>query len=149
MPITQDRMIAVVREAFAMKVYAEGLRDDISNALRTSRDSDPNMTIAMIEGAILLRKEPDVSSIMLEARHYQVNSRKNEKSKERARLLRRTAGQREAPTAPKSLISSFVEPDVMKGLQEEYERFNKGEKKGPKAEGGKDPLDEKDILSGL
>lgn len=169
MPITQDRMIAVIREAFKLKLYAEGLKDDVNNAILGFQGGPAETLIDLIQGAMIFRQLPSTENLMIEARHYQMNSKKNIKMKERARRKRRGEGKEEYNTGPTALVKNPLETEALDKILADYAAFNRGEwgdptegleiakpgqkdrekPEGPKASGGKDPKDEKDILSGM
>lgn len=125
MPISQDRMLAVIKEGLRLRRYAESLRDEISGALRNARNgADAGMTLILIEGALAVNQLPNSDSILIEARHYQINARANSKRKEWARKKRREKGLSETNTAPSNLVKP-EDPDELDILSN-YQDFNKG-----------------------
>lgn len=135
MPITQDRMLSILTEGLRIRRESEALREEITSALRNARTgSDPTMALALIEGALALHPMPAADNLLVEARHYQVSRKRNEKNKEHMRNRRATGsgGNSPAPTlahstAPSSLIRPLEDQPISDELLAEFEAWNKGE----------------------
>lgn len=133
MPITQERMLSILTEGLRIRRESEALREEITSALRNARTgSDPTMALALIEGALAMHPMPAADNLLVEARHYQVSRKRNEKNKEHMRAKR--AGQPnwspsdvKPTTAPSSLIRPLEDQPISDQLLAEFEAWNKGE----------------------
>lgn len=148
MPITQDRMIALIQDAKKSEKY----RKDLIHALRaTARNFGENLlgaeeAIALILDTINSHHDPVLSALILEESHFDKVARKNEKQKRYMEGQRRLAGVpqghtaqvsgREKPTDFPSTPTIQFTPEYWAGLkkkQQEWEEENNIPEEPPKA----------------
>lgn len=78
MPITQDRMLTVLREAQALRSSHEELRAELSRLVESA--AMPVLVLEGIRQVLGAGKVPDCPSILLETNHFERVAKRNEKS---------------------------------------------------------------------
>lgn len=133
MPLTQDRMIAIVHEAEGVKEWGIRLKAQIADALaqereRIRRGETPreaaNEVLAIVSSLQYIldtNMRPPCEALAIEAAHFRRWSKRNEREKERATRRRRYRGVPEG-TSPEGSRTKFAPKGAPQGApqQDEY-----------------------------
>lgn len=133
MPISQDRMLALIREATSITNHASGLREEVEAVLQRVRKGMPSSEgWAILETYLMMHPSPQPVQLLLEARHFQLNSRRNVRKRERERRRRLEAGLSLNPTAPAALAQ--LSPDDDEAIRQLFDQWNLGPEDGSGSE---------------
>jgi hypothetical protein len=126
MPITQERLYALMIEAEGMARVLQQTHETINTILHANTADSTKLTMldAVIED---LKVRPTVTE--RERQHYNSSARRNIAVRERMRLERRAKGvpERTLPGSPEQLLKEYHERQQTRADDEAYERFNRGE----------------------
>jgi len=96
MPLTQDRFIAVIREAESVRDAFERFKSQLTDALALEREiatTPQHITfIDSLKFILATNPRPNMESCAVESYHFRKNKRRNENEKQRATQRRRYKG---------------------------------------------------------
>lgn len=133
MPITQDRMIALIQDCRKAEAYRERLITDLRQAVKNhvKGDFSPEELSSLILSTINSHHPPVLAALLVEEAHFAKMAGKNERQRRYMNGQRRMAGVPQKPTAPGLPTPQGQGPEITfpkeywDGLRQEEEAFQK------------------------
>lgn len=121
MPITQDRMLTLIKEGEKLLSEYKSLRLQCENLISEVRAGrPPSDALSILETFLLLNPPVQPLHLHLEARHFGKESGTNRKRAEQERRKREAKGLPKKNTGPTSLLSPLTAEETENELQKSY-----------------------------